>query len=634
MKALLIEDNPGDARLIKEMLAESTVISWEVECAETLGESLEFLGIGGWDIILLDLSLPDSQGLDSLQKVLSSRHGVPIVVLTGLEDEHIGMEAIRRGAQDYLIKGKVDAELLSRSLGYATERAWLMGKLRESEEKYRRLVETSPDAIIMSDLNGDLTFVSRRTLELLGYKETYELLGKSVFTFVDPGDSQRSVANLRKTWKEGTTKDLVYTMRRKDGSTFIGEISTSLIRDAQGAPEAFITIAKDITERIHVQERINRLNHLILGLGADIIDNVEAVLHAGLDLLRADEMRYCRLQEGRLSSILVTPDASTFTVENHPESYICHMVIVGDSDGAVVVENMSELPEAEKYEEVREKGLRSFVGYPVRLDSRIIGCISLYSRAERSFSTEELETLGTLAQIISVDEERLAREEGLKEFIDVAAHELRHPIAVMKGYAIILKEGGEKLDDRTRREALESIDKGANQLSALGLELLDATRIERGEYILARSEVSLKAVIDKALQDIGAVERGSVFKVNIDESIGAVNMDPEKITQLFKALFENAIKFTPTGSDFEVDIRRDRDGIVGSIFDRGEGVPGEERERIFERFYQVGGAKHHSISGIGLGLYIAKQIVEAHGGRIWYEPREGGGSIIRFSIPN
>ena len=109
---------------------------------------------GGFDVVLLDLGLPDSVGLDTLRRFLSHDNDVPVVVLTGMEAEYLGLEAIRSGAQDYLIKGKVDTENLTRSLKYANERSWLVSKLRESEETYRKLTMTSPDAIILSDLGG------------------------------------------------------------------------------------------------------------------------------------------------------------------------------------------------------------------------------------------------------------------------------------------------------------------------------------------------------------------------------------------------------------------------------------------------------------------------------------------------
>ena len=129
---LLIEDNPGDRRLIREMLAEAGNVAFDVQYADRLQEAMECLGQNGVEVILLDLGLPDSQGLETLRKVYAQASEMPIVVLTGLNDEMVGVQAINEGAQDYLIKGQVDTQLLRRTIRYAIER-------KQAEERERRL---------------------------------------------------------------------------------------------------------------------------------------------------------------------------------------------------------------------------------------------------------------------------------------------------------------------------------------------------------------------------------------------------------------------------------------------------------------------------------------------------------------
>src|SRR6476646_5038883 len=121
-KVLLIEDNPGDARLIREMTAEEPGAPFEVECAERLAQGLERLSAGGIGLVLLDLSLPDSMGLETFAKVYAHSPAVPISVLTGNDDNNLALAAVKRGAQDYLVKGRLDRELLLRSMQYAIER--------------------------------------------------------------------------------------------------------------------------------------------------------------------------------------------------------------------------------------------------------------------------------------------------------------------------------------------------------------------------------------------------------------------------------------------------------------------------------------------------------------------------------
>ena len=132
IKTLLVEDNPGDSRLIREMLAEARGVTFSLEYADRLQVGLEHLREGGIDVVLLDLGLPDSQGLETLSKIYAQAPEVPIVVLTGLNDEMLGVQAVNRGAQDYLVKGQVDVNLLVRALRYAIER-------KRAEERERQL---------------------------------------------------------------------------------------------------------------------------------------------------------------------------------------------------------------------------------------------------------------------------------------------------------------------------------------------------------------------------------------------------------------------------------------------------------------------------------------------------------------
>ncbi len=139
VRVLLIEDNPPDARLIREMLVESGDVRFDLECADRLSTGLEHLAKGGIDVILLDLSLPDAQGLDTFVKLFAQAPGVPIIVLTGLEDEALAIKAVREGAQDYLVKGKVDSSLLVRAMRYAIER-------KQAEENLKRAKEEAEEA--------------------------------------------------------------------------------------------------------------------------------------------------------------------------------------------------------------------------------------------------------------------------------------------------------------------------------------------------------------------------------------------------------------------------------------------------------------------------------------------------------
>ena len=132
IKALLVEDNPGDSRLIREMLAEARGVTFELKHVDRLQAALEQLAEEGIDVVLLDLGLPDSGGLETLSKTYAQAPKVPVVVLTGLHDETLGAQAVNKGAQDYLVKGQIDGSLLVRAICYAIER-------KQAEERERQL---------------------------------------------------------------------------------------------------------------------------------------------------------------------------------------------------------------------------------------------------------------------------------------------------------------------------------------------------------------------------------------------------------------------------------------------------------------------------------------------------------------
>ena len=151
-----------------------------IEYAETLSKGLEYLALGNIDAVLLDLGLPDSQGLDTFERLYSTAHQVPIVILTGFNDNALGLEAVRRGAQDYLIKGKLDGALLLKSITYAVERK----KLDEAVKRQADLIDLSPDAIITKRPDNTVTFWSLGAEKLYGYTQD-EAIGQKINVLVN-----------------------------------------------------------------------------------------------------------------------------------------------------------------------------------------------------------------------------------------------------------------------------------------------------------------------------------------------------------------------------------------------------------------------------------------------------------------
>jgi DNA-binding NarL/FixJ family response regulator len=154
LKVLLIEDSPDDARLIDQMLKLVKPVSFDLVAVDRLEAGRSYLAHHTVDAVLLDLSLPDSQGLETLAGVQSSAPTTAIVVLTGFDDYQLGIEAVNNGAQDCLVKGRVDGKLLSRAIIHSVERARSALALLESESKFRSVIEQSVDGIVLIDEDG------------------------------------------------------------------------------------------------------------------------------------------------------------------------------------------------------------------------------------------------------------------------------------------------------------------------------------------------------------------------------------------------------------------------------------------------------------------------------------------------
>lgn len=169
LRVLLVEDNPGDADLIEELLPGAGPLAFKIECAPRLAAALERLRADRFDIVLLDLGLPDSAGLDTVRAMQQHVPGTPMVVLTGNDDERTGLAAIQAGAQDYVVKGQTSGALLSRVMRYAMERHQNAQRLRDGEAQLRRILEMTPLPICYIDKDGVIAFRNARFVQVFGY---------------------------------------------------------------------------------------------------------------------------------------------------------------------------------------------------------------------------------------------------------------------------------------------------------------------------------------------------------------------------------------------------------------------------------------------------------------------------------
>ncbi len=254
-RILLVEDNPVEARLVGDMLKEAGLIHFELTHVTQIKDALEVLRERHFDVVLLDLTLPDSQGMQTFLKVHTEAPGLPILILSGAPDEELAMLSVREGAQDYLVKGQVDNKLLVRAIRYAIERKRVEEALLESEMRFRSLFEESKDAVFISTPEGRFVDMNRAGVELLGYSCKEDLLKVNIAQdlYFDPSRRNPYEQELR---QRGFVKDFELVLRRKDGQKLHVLETSNAVLDKKGTLVAYRGIIRDVTHVKQLQQQL------------------------------------------------------------------------------------------------------------------------------------------------------------------------------------------------------------------------------------------------------------------------------------------------------------------------------------------------------------------------------------------
>jgi len=297
-RLLLIEDNISDARLISEMLKDIIHFKSNLTSVGTLKEGCEQIQKNSFDIILLDLNLPDSTGQQTLEKVLSCCDEVPVVLITGNEDEELSLKLIKVGAQDYFTKQILDSALLGKSILFSIERKQTEKKLRESEEKHRLLIENSHDIIYTLSLDGVFTFVSPAWTVLLGHPVS-EVVGKPFQQLVHSDDFSANMEWLLKVLETGQRrKGIEYRVRHTDGTWYWHTTSAVPLKDEVGNIIGFEGIARDITERKLAEEKIKESEERYKAITESLTDYLYTAIVKDGRVVETIHHEACRIVTG------------------------------------------------------------------------------------------------------------------------------------------------------------------------------------------------------------------------------------------------------------------------------------------------------------------------------------------------
>jgi len=224
-------------------------------------------------------------------------------------------------------------------------------------------------------------------------------------------------------------------------------------------------------------------------------------------------------------------------------------------------------------------------------------------------------------------------EQAKSDFVSTVSHELRTPLTSIKAYTATLLREDVDFNPQTQREFLRIIEEETDRLTRLISDLLDVSRIESGKMELKVRRFDFLELLKIVLEKVMSQTDIHTLRTELPEDLPPVEADPDKIEQVLLNLLGNAVKYSPQGGEIEVVVREYPGKLECAIRDHGVGIPREHLGRIFEKFSRVDNRATRGIGGTGLGLYITRSIVEAHGGTIWAESAPGQGSVFHFTLP-
>ncbi|MBI4301960.1 MAG: GAF domain-containing protein [Chloroflexi bacterium] len=290
---------------------------------------------------------------------------------------------------------------------------------------------------------------------------------------------------------------------------------------------------------------------------------------------------------------------------------------------------------------------QSAVCVPLLLQNRVIGVILLFSHQTKdALSQSDLGLIRAVADevVIVLENSRLSQQakqvralqeaDRLRsEFISTISHELRTPLTSIKGYATTLLRPDVKWDGQDAQEFLQIIDEESDELEGLINNLLESSQLEAGVLRLNKEPILVAPLTRRVAEGWAPRSKNHQILMELPSHIPVVEADPHHLERILHNLVENAVKYSSPGTPITIRAKVEGGTIVMSVSDQGYGIPSQDLERIFEKFYRVEQPSTRRTGGTGLGLFIVRRLVQANGGQVWAESEIGKGSTFYFTIP-
>jgi len=540
-----------------------------------------------------------------------------------------------------------------------TQRKLAEMELRDSEAQYRTLVETSPDAIILTNLSGQIIFCNQQAAELHGFETVEDIQGEDAFRLVAPESLFRAVRHARKALEEGSLRNVEYTLLRRNGASFLAQLSISLIRDQAGNPKGFISVLRDITESKQRERELEAIGLLAAALRnamtrAEILPIIlEQLLGlmkaAGAALATVDPLtgetvlelaggvwagwtgRRRPAGEGVSGQVIQTGqlylnntayDDPLFD-QADPQSKVravacVSLTVQGQGMGAVWIGRQSEIGAA---------------------DVRVLMAIGEMTgnALHRAMVLETLEqrVVERTAELAQANEQLKQLDRLKSKLISDVSHELRTPVTNLSLYLSVLERG----QPDKQAHYLGILKEETSRLANLIEDILSISRLDSG---LPQEEFELVDLNTIAARVVTAHRpRAEAAGLHLDfepcASLCWVRGERQRLIQVATNLVANAIHYTPGGGYVTCRVVTNKAldppqvGLI--VSDTGMGIDPEDQPHLFERFYRGQRVSQSNIPGTGLGLAIVKEIVELHKGKIELETEVNRGTTFHVWLP-
>jgi len=525
-------------------------------------------------------------------------------------------------------------------------------KQEEKQSRLSAIVESSDDAIISKDLNGIITSWNYGAYRIFGYTEE-EVIGKSV-TMLIPQNRLREENIIINNVKEGKRIHHFETKRlNKKGKKIPVSLSISPIKDNKGNIIGASKIARDIKSQKKSKQKIKRYNQkleILNTIGKEITSNLDVnivlqkVTDATTKLSGAKFGAFFYNSEDDHGEAMMLYTLSGASKEDFEKLGMPrHTQVFKPTFSGQGVLRIDDITADERYaQNTPHKGMPtghlkvvSYMAIPVITSSgRVIGGL-IFGHPEKGKFLEEHENIvkniasqAAIALDNSILFERVkSLSEKKDEFIALASHELKTPLTTIIGYLQVLEK---KIEEPMSQHFIAKTLEQTHKLNSLIEDLLNMSRIESGKLEFNREQFDLKETLEDISETFNYGDTTHTLITNLGNDPIIITADKQRLEQVVRNLLSNAVKYSPFANEIFLDLKAENGIVTVKVKDTGIGLSTAQQKQVFNRFYRAETTK--GINGLGLGLYLTKQIIDAHGGELHVESTIGKGSEFSFSL--